>query len=302
MQDIDRLFRHVARSLLAANPERLQQPVSISELISTLVPYRTSRRSLGVDSSEDYELLLLRFASGEGGFAHTQPDPVRLRFANEVRSPNPDLSVLREFRDAVFILQPAPLARMLTGASEDDAFVPPPRAPEPSPVEYADDVTGERAGDRGDRGAGGAPAPRHGAECTTVPARAGGTTGPGGDTRRDGAVQLLRRVAACRTRDPLLPALRAAPDPGTVPALQGGSGVRMAALRELRNRPQLGRVSGEPAQPSCRAPSKMTTADRANFSPDIESVHGTSFTSRSSVWPAPLAYQARPVGVFSGSA
>jgi hypothetical protein len=145
VQDIDRLFHHVARMLLATNPERLQQPVSISELISTLVPYRTSRRSLGVDSSEDYELLLLRFASGEGGFAHTQPDPVRLRFANEVRSPNPDLSVLREFRDAVFILQPAPLARMLTGASEDDAFVPPARAPEPPPVEHADEVTGEAA-------------------------------------------------------------------------------------------------------------------------------------------------------------
>lgn len=145
VQDIDRLFRHVARTLLATNPERLQQPVSIGELVSALAPYRTSRRALGVDTSEDYELLLLRFASGEGGFAHTEPDPVRVRFASEVRSPNPDLSVLREFRDAVFVLQPAPLARMLTGASDDDAFVPPARATVAEPVMQVDEPTDEIA-------------------------------------------------------------------------------------------------------------------------------------------------------------
>lgn len=131
MQDIERLFRHLTRTLQAVDPARLQQPVSVGELVSRFVPYRTSRRALGVDSSEDYELLLLRFASGEGGFASTEPDPVRMRFASEVKSPNPDLSVLREFRDAVFVLQPIPLARVLSGQTEDDAYAPPPR---PSPA------------------------------------------------------------------------------------------------------------------------------------------------------------------------
>ncbi len=134
MQDIERLFRHLTRTLQAVDPARLQQPVSVAELVSRFVPYRTSRRALGVESSEDYELLLLRFASGEGGFANTEPDPVRRRFASEVKSPNPDLSVLREFRDAVFVLQPIPLARVLSGQSEDDAYAPPPHpAPAPPP-------------------------------------------------------------------------------------------------------------------------------------------------------------------------
>lgn len=134
MQDIERLFRHLTRTLQAVDPARLQQPVSVGELVSRFVPYRTSRRALGVDSSEDYELLLLRFASGEGGFANTEPDPVRKRFMSEVKSPNPDLNVLREFRDAVFVLQPAPLARVLSGQTEEDAYAPPPRpAPEPPP-------------------------------------------------------------------------------------------------------------------------------------------------------------------------
>jgi hypothetical protein len=134
VQDIERLFRHLTRTLQAVDPARLQQPLSVGELVSRFVPYRTSRRALGVESSEDYELLLLRFASGEGGFASTEPDPVRVRFAREAKSPNPDLSVLREFRDAVFVLQPIPLARVLSGQSEDDAYAPPPRpAPEPAP-------------------------------------------------------------------------------------------------------------------------------------------------------------------------
>lgn len=134
MQDIERLFRHLTRTLQAVDPARLQQPLTVGELVSRFVPYRTSRRALGVESSEDYELLLLRFASGEGGFANTEPDPVKARFAREARSPNPDLSVLREFRDAVFVLQPIPLARVLSGQTEDDAYAPPPRpAPMPPP-------------------------------------------------------------------------------------------------------------------------------------------------------------------------
>ena len=141
MQDIERLFRHLTRTLQAVDPARLQQPLTVGELVSRFVPYRTSRRALGVDSSEDYELLLLRFASGEGGFANTEPDPVRVRFAREARSPNPDLSVLREFRDAVFVLQPIPLARVLSGQTEDDAYAPPPRPAPAAPPELVEAVS-----------------------------------------------------------------------------------------------------------------------------------------------------------------
>jgi len=140
VQDIERLFRHLTRTLLALDPARLQQPVTVGELVSRFVPYRTSRRALGVESSEDYELLLLRFASGEGGYANTEPGPVRLRFASEVKSPNPDLSVLREFRDAAFVLQPIPLARVLSGQTEDDAYAPPPHQAAPAVEELVEVV------------------------------------------------------------------------------------------------------------------------------------------------------------------
>jgi len=55
VQDIERLFRHLTRTLQAVDPARLQQPLSVGELVSRFVPYRTSRRALGVESSEDYD-------------------------------------------------------------------------------------------------------------------------------------------------------------------------------------------------------------------------------------------------------
>ena len=260
MQDIERLFRHLTRTLQAVDPARLQQPLSMGELVSRFVPYRTSRRALGVESSEDYELLLLRFASGEGGFANTEPDPVRLRFAKEVQSPNPDLSVLREFRDAVFVLQPIPLARVLSGQTEDDAYAPPPRpAPLPPPetdqaVEQMDaglDVLEPLPFDAV-RTVPAAPAAP--AEVLDVPAGAGVTGGTG---RRSGALQLLRRLAADWARRALLSALRAIPAAGPVSALQGGGGVRLASLRQLRHRAQLRQLTRNEAHMTssrCRLP------------------------------------------------
>ena len=134
MQDLERLFRYLTRTLYALDPGLVQQPLTIADLMTRYLPYRTSRRALAVESSEDHELLILRLASGEGGYAATDPAPVRLRFGAEARSPNPDLGVLREFRDAVMILQPGPLARVLSGQDEDDAYAPPRPVPPPTPV------------------------------------------------------------------------------------------------------------------------------------------------------------------------
>lgn len=141
MQDLDRLFRQLTRTLYALDPGLVQQPVTIAELMTRYLPYRTSRRSLAVESSEDYELLLLRLAGGEGGYVNTEPDPVRLRFGAEARSPNPDLGVLREFRDAVLVLQPGPLARVLAGQDEDEAYAPPRPAPAPPPAATPEPVS-----------------------------------------------------------------------------------------------------------------------------------------------------------------
>jgi hypothetical protein len=133
--DVERLFRLIVQSLQASDPSRLQDPIAVHDLLTRIVPYRSARRALGVDTSEDYELLVLRLAGGEGGFAQTDPEPVHVRFAEEAVSVNPDLGVLQEFKDARLFLDPDAAAWVMAGRSRSDMYAPPEAdLPPPAPV------------------------------------------------------------------------------------------------------------------------------------------------------------------------
>jgi len=122
--DLERLFQQLVATLAATDPGRLNRPVALGDIQESILPYRTSRRALGVDTVEDYELLLLRLASGDGGFARTAPKEACAQFAREVASSNPDLSLLRRHADASLTLEGLRVARALA-ASEDDPYAPP---------------------------------------------------------------------------------------------------------------------------------------------------------------------------------
>jgi hypothetical protein len=124
VSDLDRLFRLIVRNLATADPARLQQPITVSELIGSVVPYRASRRELGVESSEDYELLLLRLCAAEDGYVRTAPEEVRRRFVQEAGSPHPDLSILKSHDTATVTLSPDRLGRVLE-AGPEAAYAPP---------------------------------------------------------------------------------------------------------------------------------------------------------------------------------
>jgi hypothetical protein len=125
MSDVERLFRHLVTSLLESDPAQLRRPIAVGELMARVLPYRTVRRALGVDSSEDYELLVLRLAGGEGGFAIVEPEPVQVRFAEEAVSVNPNLAVLQDFRDAQLRVDEDALAWVLAGHSREEMYAPP---------------------------------------------------------------------------------------------------------------------------------------------------------------------------------
>lgn len=144
MNELDRLFRHLVSTVAATDAERLHDALPLGEVATRLIPYRTSRRAVGAETSEDYELLLVRLASGEGGYVVTEPDAARARFAEEARSLHPDLKVLREFAAATLTLATVPLAQALGGRPADAAYAPPgtlddaerayfAEAPDPSP-------------------------------------------------------------------------------------------------------------------------------------------------------------------------
>jgi hypothetical protein len=79
---------------------------------------------LELESSEDYELVLMQLCAGEGGFAITEPEDVQELFGAEVRGTNPDLGLLQLHENAVVSLRAGPVAEALNHAP-DLAFAPP---------------------------------------------------------------------------------------------------------------------------------------------------------------------------------
>lgn len=132
MTDLERFFRRLVANLADADPARLDQPIPLEEIHTSIIPYRANRRALELESSEDYELVLLRLCAGEGNYVRTDPEEARARFAEELASPNPDLAVLHQFEDAAVSLRTEPLRRALAPAADPHAGYAPP-APPPIP-------------------------------------------------------------------------------------------------------------------------------------------------------------------------
>ncbi len=124
MTDLERLFRRLVDNLIAIDPARLHRPVPLAELLGSIIPYRTTRRALNVDSAEDYDSLVLRLCAGEGGFVRMVSDDITQVFQDQLSSPNPDLSVLKEHGRAELLLGTEPLAHAL-GPGPEEAYAPP---------------------------------------------------------------------------------------------------------------------------------------------------------------------------------
>ncbi|MDZ4862667.1 MAG: zinc ribbon domain-containing protein [Gemmatimonadota bacterium] len=124
MTDLERLFRRLVDNLIAIDPARLHRPIALSDLLSSVIPYRTTRRALNIDSAEDYDSLILRLTAGEGGYVRMLSEDVAQVMRDQLASPNPDLSVLRDHARAELVLGTEPLAHAL-GPGPDEAFAPP---------------------------------------------------------------------------------------------------------------------------------------------------------------------------------
>lgn len=132
MTELERLFRQLVVNLSAMDPSRLRTPLPLREVRDTIVPYRANRRSLGLESSEDYELALMSLCAGKGGYANTEPESIRAAFAEEVESPNPDLTLLYQHEHVALTLDPDAVSRIVTPPDPHQGFAPP-RVVEPEP-------------------------------------------------------------------------------------------------------------------------------------------------------------------------
>ena len=131
MTDLERLFRRLVDNLIAIDPARLHRPIALADLQNSIIPYRTNRRSLSIDAAEDYDMLVLRLCSGEGGFVQMSSEDLAQVFRDQVASPNPDLGILREHPRAELMLCTEPLAHAL-GPGPEEQFAPPEELESPS--------------------------------------------------------------------------------------------------------------------------------------------------------------------------
>lgn len=119
MTDLERFFERFVRNLVATDPARVTQPVPVLEIKTSVMPYRTSRRALGLESSDEYEELLIRLCGEEGGLVTTNPPDVAEWCQRQMSSLAPDLSGIPGQASATVTIRADALARVMGSVSAE---------------------------------------------------------------------------------------------------------------------------------------------------------------------------------------
>ena len=122
-------MRQLVANLRASDPARVRRPMALADIRNLILPYRANRRALQLETSEDYEIALMRLCAGEGGFARTDPYEAQLEFATELESSNPDLTLIQRQEKILVYLDPDAVARVAE-SNPELAFAPPQASPE----------------------------------------------------------------------------------------------------------------------------------------------------------------------------
>lgn len=119
------LFRRLV--LAAQQADALTRPLEVGEILDTLVPYRAARRDGLLDTNDDYLHVMMQLLAGEEGFVFAD-DLLQDDLKSELKSPNPDLMVLRSYRSAKVRLATARIQEVLAGDTKIDLRPPTPVA------------------------------------------------------------------------------------------------------------------------------------------------------------------------------
>jgi hypothetical protein len=126
--ELDRLFRRLIWNLADLDPSRVHGPVEVSELCERLVPYRTHRTQLAIDTHEDYEMTVLRLLAGERGYAFVEPEEAREAMEHELAEVNPDPAFFHHFPTAKVTFDAGHVRAALGMAAPGQAAAEPPDA------------------------------------------------------------------------------------------------------------------------------------------------------------------------------
>jgi hypothetical protein len=137
--ELERLYRRLVLNVAQLDPSRLDAPLPLVEIHENLVPYRTHRAVLAIETHQDYEMTVLRLLAGERGFARVEPDEVRQLIEREAHGVNPDTGIFRRFPSATVRLEPDQVRAVLgaPGPTLPEEGTPGSRAQVPEPVATA---------------------------------------------------------------------------------------------------------------------------------------------------------------------
>lgn len=140
---LERLFRILVRRIRDVRPEHLSRAFEVGEILRTFVPYRSTRAEMGIDSAEDYEVLVLRLLSGERGLLFVD-DAMQEDLRRELDSGNPDLRALHAYSTAKVTLAQHAMRQVLESAPAPEVraseTTPPSHAANPSEISAALDA------------------------------------------------------------------------------------------------------------------------------------------------------------------
>ena len=111
MDELDRLFQRVVRGVRDTRPENLSRSVEVGELLD-LIPYRSVRSEIGVETNDDFAHVVTRFLAGERGYLFVD-DLMQDDLKTELASPNPNLEAYRSYVNARVTLSQEHTRRLL---------------------------------------------------------------------------------------------------------------------------------------------------------------------------------------------
>ena len=120
MDNIDRMYRHLVRTVRSRFPQYLTQPFDVGELYQTVLPYRHHRRELGLETNDDYEMTLTELLSGAREYLIVD-EQMRDALKQELSATNPDPSAFKQFARSRIALSPTALRSLDAGPSVDPA-------------------------------------------------------------------------------------------------------------------------------------------------------------------------------------
>jgi len=99
MDALDRMFQVLVKTLQAKHPAFLTKPFTVGELHQQILPYRHFRRELGLETNQEYELILMELLTGARGYLDVD-ERLRDHLGKELNSNSPEPGRVRDFADA----------------------------------------------------------------------------------------------------------------------------------------------------------------------------------------------------------